>query len=419
MRQRAGLALAMTLENDHAKGIKHLSPQCAFCSASPTTNTLGLSPLRLTVQPSPSNPLVSSPLSYALNPQQRETVTIIRVLADMEGVALIGSVTNLWLDGPPQDSTIVGYYEDAPKTGRDLNVVCRADAFSSVTKLIESIVVRKLTLVRQNGIEIRVNTQLMIRFTIAASAWDALVTTRADITANMKYVQQNELQEILPASIEDAKEGRLMWLDTCSNGRRYDIENKRNKAKKALQLGFYGVCAEPPPPPIEQYQGVIRGWRVYRWAQANSQVNMPVLQGDTGRVWTRSTFEGTCRHSTKEAISDPDHMKGCSCGIYMHTLPRVNWNSWDVYAECVAWGNVVVHTNGKQGALREEWGYRAQFVRIERLFCVSSDVEDDWMRVLKAVYAVGVERPLFPLYNETMYAQYLGVPKMFNDRHIG
>lgn len=397
-----------SLKNDHDKGITHgANINCSDCLYAALVVPGWL----------PTQPLSIS--SVTLSPQQRETVTVVRVLSQHKDCWLYGSVSNLWLDGVPKDETIAQFYEDNMRTLRDLNVGCPADKVNTLVGLLSAAVARPLKVGKVgNLLAVKVNEHLMVRFQVAASPWDTLVVGNADITANMKYVQQEGLTEVLPDAIEDAKAARLVWLNTVSPNRSWEINFQKTKqSRAALYPGFYGVCSEyiPPPPPIEKYQGVLTGWRTYSWARAgygNSGFNavpVPVLAGDKGHVWGSGLFEGKCDGNGD--MTDPKHLEKCTCGIYLQKEPRTKKENTAVYAQCVAGGLVAMHT----------MGYRASVVRIEKLYVLDYATPENWMKALGALYDCEVTKPVIPLGSWGTYIQdlmdFLGVEELFDDTY--
>lgn len=363
------------------------------------------------------NPTAPSVPTVTLTPVQRETVTAVRVLSQHMDCWLYGSVTNLWLDGTPKDETVAMFYQDNTKTLRDLNVGCPANKVNGLVNLLSSTVVRPLKVGKVgNLLAVKVNDNLLVRFQVAASPWDTLVQPNADITANMKYVQQEQLIEVLPDAIEDARLGRLVWLDTVPYQRRYVIETKMDRSSLALYRGFYGVCVaySPPPPPVEKYTGVVTGWRTYSWAVVQHRVGtyyarpVPMLAGDKGHVWDSGVYKGSC--DVGGNMADPKHLEGCGCGVYMQKEPRTYRENVAVYAQCVAGGLVAMHTHG----------YRASIVRIEKLYVLDSETPENWMRALGALYDCEVTKPVMRLGSWGSYEQdlmnFLGVERMFDDR---
>lgn len=366
----------------------------------------------------PTLPLAQSVPAVTLTATQRETITVVRVLSQHMDCWLYGSVTNLWLDGTPKDETVAMFYQDNTKTLRDLNVGCPANKVNGLVNLLSSTVVRPLKVGKVgNLLAVKVNENLLVRFQVAASPWDTLVQPNADITANMKYVQQEELKEVLPDAIEDARLGRLVWLDTVSNNRKWEVVRmKQRNSESALYPGFYGVCKEyiPPPPPVEKYTGVVTGWRTYSWAVVQHRSGayyaqpVPVLAGDKGHTWDSGTYEGTC--DVGGDMTDPKHLENCVCGVYMQKEPRTYRENVAVYAQCVAGGLVALHTHG----------YRASIVRIEKLYVLDSETPENWMRALGALYDCEVTKPIARLGSWGTYEgnlmEFLRVEGMFDDR---
>lgn len=402
---------------DHRKGIRHSVTECLDCYH---TSESGMHPVAL----------------------------ITRTLANHDSAWIIGSTTNLWLDGEPTEAEIVNFFADSEKTGRALDVWGPAGRVKELQELLVAVTIGWSWTARRPGYgDKTTHVPYMIlegKFTLSgqwnaykfgvslhvystgASVQDVLVTMTSDITANVKYVHKGELTGILPSAIDDSRERRLVWLSTCSATRRTAIAYKQIKNQQALVTGFYATCVEPPPPPPEQYTGVLRGWRCYKLNMSPGQAG--ILQGDAGRYWRGTTFRAECagKLEGKGSPDWPGHMAahaeaagGGSCGIYMQFAPRMNHGNWQVYASVVAWGNVELYTHGA----------RCQYVRIEKLFVVDPAIagSQEDMEFLERVYQVPVVArvPMVPM--DELWdggapvlpalAEFLGVEELWDDRN--
>lgn len=400
-----------------------------------------------------TTPAVVLPAAAPPKPTMDATVMAVRTLAMDSRCALIGSVTNLWLDGEPTDGQIVSYFVDNSRTGRALDVWVAPADLGEVVKLLVTLAYGKYGLDDVDG-----NTRsyysskskknmdwlynpyyqltfgkLPVRFYCKAASVLETIGPAADITANMKYVRNGQLVGLIPAAIPDARDKKIVWLSTCSKQRKEEIRQKKvrlgsgggqvptnriglSSGPLALVPGWYAV-AEEQKQQFEQHQGVVAGWRTYRICDRAG-----LLMGDTGFYWKSDKLENTgCgAYSTNGLTADAEHMDECmSCGIYVQWLPRRNNSSqhgrmYDVYAQCVAYGNVVMYTDG----------CRAEKVRLEKLYVVSKAASrnEQQMELLRRVYQVPVVGwPDVPtgfseLFREPTMEEFLGVESLFDDR---
>ncbi len=365
---------------------------------------------------------------------------VTRTLADLDSAYIIGSATNLWLDGEPTEAQLVNYFAD----GRSLDCWVHAKDVRAVTGLVEALTLgwswnaNKVIVMEYSGrahspymrfygqfapaysnVTVRLKFELHI-YSYGATVSDVLLTMAADITANMKYVHKGQVTGILPSAIPDSRERRLIWLGTCSRERRTAIEQRRQDRK--LVAGWYETCKEPPPEP---WTGVLSGWRCYKLKAAPGDPG--ILQGDAGRYWRGTRFQAECNgaYTGPNSPDSPNHMQehseaqnGGACGIYMQFKPRINHGNWQVYASCVAWGNVHLYTDGA----------RCQYVRIEKLYVMDTTLAKDaeLLAFLERVYQVPVvgRVPLVPM--EQLWdggkgvlpteAEFLGVDGLWDDR---
>lgn len=365
---------------------------------------------------------------------------VTRTLASDARTSLIGSVTNLWLDGEPTDSEIVNYFIDNSRTGRQLDVHAAPGSVAGVVKLLAQLASGSVPfedVTRQPYDYYKRNAKQeskQLRFAgLGVNIYCKYPTVletmhNGDITANMKYVHQGVLTGLLPTAIDDARDGKLVWLGTCSSGRKQEIALKMRNCRgeghqlrsmspaiKPLVPGFYGVAVEPPWE-VEKLDKVLTGWRTYRVCPSTG-----ILMGDTGVYWKSEKFDSVCKYGgADEQPSSAKHLDEHECGVYVQWRPRVNnYNyhngGWQVYAQCVAWGNVAMYTEG----------CRAEKVRLEKLYVVDTRVAGDSeaMELLRRVYQVpvvgwptGGNFGFSELFREPTMEEFLGVDSLFDDR---
>lgn len=149
-----------------------------------------------------------------------------------------------------------------------------------------------------------------------------------------------------------------------------------------------GPPYQPQPAPDlgepEEFQGEFKGWRTFTVGfEDHAKLR---LHGSAGVMWESGELEAYCRANGYDDPAIEAHLsKGtCTCGIYMtKALDRghivVALQQWQtVIAQCSASGLVVEH----------EHGFRAQRVRIDRLFV--DDTNPELLESLRKTYGCPV-----------------------------